>query len=460
MRLKEKSALSFLGLAPFLGVVSQVSADYPIASHRYLADPGSLVTKDRVYLYCSNDDDSPVQGNYVIKNVVCISSSDMKNWTDHGIVFDAERDTTWAKKSWAPGATQRDGKTFLYFGNGGGNIGVVVGDSPTGPFKDVRGTHLVDGRTPGVQPAPNMWLFDPMTFIDDDGQAYMYFGGNGDNNVRVVKLKPDMITLDGEVIKMTAPNFFEAAAVHKRNGVYYFSYSTTPRAQMRIDYMTSDKPTSGFTYKGIVSAQPPLNNNNHHQTLFEFKGQWYHAYHNRYVAFQAGIPTGFRRNIAVDLMRYNEDGSIQQVSLTSDALPQLGYLDPYVRVEAETFNAQSGIETEPSGAGGMNVRGIQNGDWIRIKGVDFGNGARNFSASVASAAQGGKIELRVGAPDGPLLGTCDVTDTGGAQTWKTVSCGVNHARGIQDLYLKFTGGAAAEGASLFSMDWWQFSKAN
>jgi arabinoxylan arabinofuranohydrolase len=87
-----------------------------------------------------------------------------------------------------------------------------------------------------------MWLFDAMTFTDDDGQAYMYFGGNGDNNVRVVKLKTDMITLDGEVIKMFAPNFFEAAWVHKRNGLYYFSYSSTTQAQMRIDYMTSDKP--------------------------------------------------------------------------------------------------------------------------------------------------------------------------------------------------------------------------
>jgi arabinoxylan arabinofuranohydrolase len=87
-------------------------------------------------------------------------------------------------------------------------------------------------------------LFDPGTFIDDDGQAYLYFGGNGDRNVRAVKLKRDMITLDGEVIKMSATNFFEAAWVYKLNGVYYFSYSTTPRAGMRFDYMTSDNPTT------------------------------------------------------------------------------------------------------------------------------------------------------------------------------------------------------------------------
>ena len=78
-------------------------------------------------------------------------------------------------------------------------------------------------------------------------------------------------------------------------------------------------------------------------------------------------------------MRYNADGTIQQVSHTTDDVPQIGHLDPYVRVEGETFNAQSGIETEPCKAGGMNVRDIQNGDWIRIKGVDFGlGGAREL----------------------------------------------------------------------------------
>ena len=75
----------------FSAIAPSVLADYPIASHRYLADPTSLVTKDRVYIYCSNDDESPVEGSYNIPNVVCVSSSDMKNWTDHGSVFRAER---------------------------------------------------------------------------------------------------------------------------------------------------------------------------------------------------------------------------------------------------------------------------------------------------------------------------------------------------------------------------------
>lgn len=439
-------------LALLLAFACGLQADYPIASHRYLADPTSLVTKDRVYIYCSNDDESPVQGSYNIPNVICVSSSDMKNWTDHGSVFRASDSTTWAKKTWAPGVIERDGKFFLYYGNGGANIGVAVSDTPIGPFKDPLGKALITHNTPGVQPARNMWLFDPAAFIDDDGQAYLYFGGNGDDNVRVAKLKRDMITLDGEVIKLKATNFFEAAWVFKRKGVYYFSYSTTPRAQMRIDYLTGSSPTN-FTYRGIIGSQPPINNNNNHAAQFEFKGRWYHVYHNRVVAREAGIPTGFRRNLAVEEMNFNEDGSIQRVVYTTNGVAQIGRLDPYQRVEGETFNAQRGVETEPCREGGMNLTDLQSGDWVRVVGVDFGaQGAKKFNARVASAEEGGSIELRLGGPEGRLIGTCKAENTGGWQTWKTVSCDVSGATGVQDLCLKFTGGDK----SLLNLDYWRF----
>lgn len=437
----------------FLTFGPRLMADYPIASHRYLADPSSLVTKDRVYIYCSNDDESPVQGSYVIPNVVCVSSSDMKNWTDHGSVFRASERTTWAKKTWAPAAIERDGKFFLYFGNGGANIGVAVSTNPVGPFTDPLGRHLIAHDTPGVQPARNMWLFDPGAFIDDDGQAYLYFGGNGDDNVRVARLKRDMIHLDGEVIKMNATNFFEAAWVFKRNGMYYFSYSTTPRAQMRIDYMTSDHPTKGFTYRGIVADQPPINNNNNHAAQFEFKGRWYHVCHNRVVAKQAGIPTGLRRNIMVEELHFNGDGSIQKVTYTTNGVAQVGRLDPYARVEGETFNTQRGVETEPCGEGGMCLTDLHEGDWAKAMGVDFGSkGARTFRARVASAGSGGRIELRLGGPDGKVIGTCNVGDTGGWQKWVDVACEVSGATDVQDLCLTFRG----DDKHLFNLDYWRF----
>jgi arabinoxylan arabinofuranohydrolase len=436
-----------------LASLPSLRADYPIASHRYLADPSVLVTKERVYAYCSNDDLSKVEGSYNIPNVVCISSSDMKNWTDHGVVFEATRDTSWAKKTWAPAAAERDGKVFLYFGNGGSTIGVAVGDTPTGPFLDVLKGPLITHDTPGVKPAEKMWLFDPAVFIDDDGQAYIYFGGNGDDNARVAKLKRDMVSLDGDVMRMHVPNFFEASWMHKRNGVYYFSYSTQPKAEMRIDYLTSKNPVSGFEYRGIVATQPPINNNNNHACEFEFKGKWYHIYHNRNVAKKAGIPTGFRRNIALETFDYNTDGSIKTVVYTTDGPQQIAPVNPYERFEGETFSDQQGVETEPCNAGGMYLTAIENKDWIKVSGVDFGaKGPSHFNADVASDSQGGTIELRLGSPEGRLIGSCKVPNTGGWQNWQSLTCDVAKTTGSQDLFLVFVGG---EG-QLLNLNFWKF----
>jgi arabinoxylan arabinofuranohydrolase len=438
-----------------LGTGQLLYADYPIASHRYLADPGALVYDGRVYIYCSNDDDNPTseRGGYKMKSIVCISSSDLKNWTDHGVVFEVPRDASWANRSWAPSPVERDGKFFLYFGDGGSGIGVVEGASPLGPFKDPLGKKLIDGNTPGVMPAEHMWLFDPMAFIDDDGQAYLYFGGNGDNNVRVIKLNPDMISVDGAAIKLTALNFFEASWMHKNNGIYYFSYSSNPRAQMRIDYMKSTDPTSGFTYGGVVSLQPPSNNNNNHQAIFKFKGEWYQAYHNRFVAKQANIPAVFKRNICLDLIQHNEDGSIDTMINTVDGLKQLAFINPFERVEAETFNSQSGIKTEVCSGGGMNVCNIDNGDWVIIKGVDFVKGAKSFVANVSSVTGSGIIEIRLDSKDGPLLGTCQVENTGGTQNWKTQACKTDEVKGVHDIYMAFKG----DEGDMFNFDWWKFN---
>ncbi len=428
-------------------------ADYPIASHRHLADPAAMVYDGRVYIYCSNDDDSPLEGGYDMKSLVCVSSSDLKNWTDHGEVIRVPGAASWATHTWAPAAIERNGKFYLYFANNGSNIGVAVSDSPAGPFVDPIGRPLVTANTPGVLPAQNIWVFDPAVFIDDDGQAYLYFGGNGEDNVRIIRLNEDMISVQGEAIKVSARAFFEAAWMHKRDDIYYLSYSTQPSAGIRIDYLTSDSAIGPFTYAGVVAAQPPSNNNNNHAAEFELHGAWYHVYHNRFVANEAGIPPVYRRNIAVEELHYEKDGSIIPVAYTRDGVRQVGNLNPYLRVEAETLNEQSGIETEICAEGGMNVTDLQAGDWIRVRGVDFGSaGAGQVQARVAAAGAGGSIEFRLDAADGPVIATVEVASTGGDQTWSTVSSAVTGATGVHDLYLRFEGA----GEALFNFNWWQF----
>jgi arabinoxylan arabinofuranohydrolase len=443
-----------------IGLTNLAFADYPLVSYRYLADPGALVYNGRVYIYCSNDDDNVVEEDgYEMRSIVCVSSSDLKNWTDHGIVFQVPEDAAWTQNSWAPSPAERNGKFYLYFGNGGSAIGVAVADSPTGPFMDAIGTSLVSSSTPGVLPADNIWIFDPMTFIDDDGQAYMYFGGNGEDNLRVIKLNDDMISLESAATRFHVPYFFEAAWMHKHNGTYYFSYSTNPSNGLRIDYMTSDNPTTGFTYGGILSPQPPNNNNNNHQAIFEFNGEWYEAYHNRIVAQQVGIPTTYKRNLCLDQFFYNEDGSIQTMVNTVDGIEQVGYLNPFVRVEAETMNDQNGIETEVNTAGGLNVTNIADDEWIKVRGVDFGlTGAAAFTASVASdikigSSKGESIEIRLDGITGTLIGTVPISYTGGLDVWKTETVAIGEATGVHDVYFVFTG---ENSENIFNFDYWYF----
>ncbi|MDQ8204035.1 family 43 glycosylhydrolase [Pelagicoccus sp. SDUM812003] len=431
-------------------------ADYPIASHRYLADPCVLVHDGRVYLYCSNDDENVGAQDYLMKSLVCISSDDLKNWTDHGPVFRVPDDASWASRSWAPSMSERHGRFYLYFGNGGSGIGVAVGDSPIGPFTDPLGELLIKWSTPGAA-GENMWLFDPYVFIDDDQQAYLYFGGNGESNVRIIKLNEDMISLDGAARSITAPGFFEAAWMHKRDGIYYFSYSTNPSHGLRIDYMTSDNPVSGFEYAGVVADQPPSNNNNNHAGIFQFADSWYHVYHNRYVANQAGDPPGYLRNLGIEPLDYLEDGSIQEISYTFDQLVQVKALDPYGPVQGETFASQSGAETQSIGDGAMALSDMQDGDWIALRGVDFDTGADAFQVRVAGTS-GGSIELRLDQIDGPLIGSCTVTPRSSFEDWATQSCSIDPdlASGLHDLYLIFQ---SDDDTAPFLLDWWQFSLA-
>lgn len=459
MARKMKTKTKLLVYLILIELTSHTFADYPIVSYRHLADPGALVYNGRVYLYCSNDDDNVENDGYDMRSIVCVSSSDLKNWTDHGIVFQVPEGASWAQRSWAPSPAERDGKFYLYFGDGGSSIGVASADSPTGPFTDPIGQRLVSSSTPGVLPAENIWIFDPMTFIDDDGQAYMYFGGNGEDNLRVIKLNEDMISVDGSATQFHVPYFFEAAWMHKHNETYYFSYSTNPSNGMRIDYMTSDNPTTGFTYGGVLSPQPPNNNNNNHQAIFKFNEGWYEAYHNRIVAQQAGIPTTYKRNLCLDQFSHNEDGSIETMVNTVDGVEQVGYLNPFQRIEAETIGDQGGVETEVCSAGGLNVTNIADSEWIRVRGVDFGStGPAAFTTSVASdikigSSSGESIEIRLDGVTETLIGTVPISYTGGLDVWKTETVAIEEAIGVHDVYFVFTG---ENSENLFNFDYWYF----
>src|ERR1043165_6689436 len=132
-----------------LFAVSGTRADYPIVSQHYAADPMGVEFNGRLYLYCSNDDDNGTNG-YVMHSLTCFSTDDLKNWTDHGIVFQTPQNASWASLSWAPSVVSNKSKLYLYFGNGASSIGVATSSVPTGPFVDARGSALITGATPGA----------------------------------------------------------------------------------------------------------------------------------------------------------------------------------------------------------------------------------------------------------------------------------------------------------------------
>ncbi|MEK4734737.1 carbohydrate-binding protein [Paenibacillus sp. FSL L8-0641] len=469
----------------------------PLMDHKLGADPYALVYDGRVYIYMSSDtyvynNDGSIKDNDFsgLDRIQVISSADMVNWTDHGAIPVAGANNKnngrgiakWAGNSWAPAIAQKKingkDKFFLYFANGGAGIGVLTADTPIGPWTDPLGRALVTHNTPGM--AGVTWLFDPAVLVDDDGTGYLYSGGGIPNEsdpasianpktARVIKLGADMTSVIGSATTIDAPYLFEDSGLHKYNGKYYYSYcinfaGTHPPQYPagEIGYMVSDSPMGPFTYKGHFLKNPytffGVGGNNHH-AVFNFKNEWYVVYHAQTVSkAQIGAGKGYR-SPHINKLTHNGDGSIAEVQGNMTGIAQFSNLNPYTRVEAESMAWQAGVTTEPTQASGgpisnLNVTNVHNGDWIAVGNADFGSGgAKRFKANIASNA-GGKIEIRLDSATGPLVGTLNVSSTGGTQTWKEVETTVSNATGVHKVFLVFTGTGTG---NLFNIDYWQFT---
>ena len=125
----------------------------------------------------------------------------------------------------------------------------------------------------------------------------------------------------------------------------------------------------------------------------------------------------------------------------------------FEKIEAESYNLQSGIKTETCSESGDDIGFIENGDYAVYRSIDFGDGAKGFQARVASANSGGNIRIILDSITTPAAGTCQVSSTGAWQTWKTAACDISEISGKHDLYLKFTGGTGY----LFNLNWFQFT---
>ncbi len=426
-------------------------ANNPICQTSFSPDPAPVVFGDELYVYTGMDRDGN-NDNYYMTGYQCFSTTDMQNWTNHGVIL-KDTDIKWIKQNsaWASQCIERNGKYYYYITGessvGSGRvIGVFVADSPSGPFRDVNGKALV---------GPNWDYIDPTVIVDDDGQAWLMFGNP---SCYYVKLKEDMVTLDGEIQKFNlslpgGTRYGEGPWIYKHDNLYYLVFASFVDGfgGESISYCTGPSVTGPWTFRGNIHEGS--NCFTTHGGIIDYKGHSYSFYHMN------GLPGGgsFNRSAACEEFTYGSDGSIQALKSTRTGPDQIESFNPFRKLEAETMAWSEGVKVESAGNGSQALGFIENGDYTMLKGVDFGDeGATEFVVSAGSNGEGGMIEVHLDSKTGPIVATAKVPVTGGWQDFTEISGNCLGATGKHDVYFVFSG----SDGYLFNVDWWEFKGAN
>ena len=424
-----------------LGCAAVSQAQRPIIQTKYTADPAPMVYNDTIFLYTTHDEDDA--DGFKMLDWLLYTSTDMVNWTDYGSVASL-KDFKWHSRdngAWAEQVVERDGKFYMYCPIHGNGIGVLVADSPYGPFVDPIGKPLVWQK--------EHWNdIDPTVFVDDDGQAYMYWGNP---ELYCVKLNDDMVSYSGEIVKFPRiTDYQEGPWFYKRGGKYYLAFASTCCPE-GIGYAMSDGPMGPWEYKGHIMDHTPKTRGNH-PGIIDYKGKSY-VFGLNYDILRLSTPDHHeRRSVSAAEMTYNPDGTIVELPYFSEnVVTQIEPLNPFRRVEAETMAWGYGLKTSPF-AGGIYLHDIDNGEHLLVKGVDFGtNGAKSIEIAAACVKPGGVVDVRAGDK---VIGTVQISNTGNLDTYQLHSASLQRVKGVHDLYLYFKG----EGKDLFRMDYWKMNK--
>ncbi len=277
----------------------------------WYADPELHLFEGRYYIYPTTSAAYEEQTYFEV-----FSSSDLTDWTAHGKVLDFA-DVPWStnRAAWAPSVAEKDGRYYMYFSAGdGAGIGVAVADHPAGPFRDALGKPLISEYHHGAQP------IDAHAFVDDDGQAYLYYGGW--KHAVVVRLGSDMISTEGQFIEITPENYVEGPFMVKRNGVYVFMWSEGgwTDSSYGVAYALADSPLGPFERVGaILGTDPEVAKGAGHHSVLSIPGtdEHYICYHRRPLEETHAN----HRVTCIDRMIFEEDGTIRPVKMTFEGVP-------------------------------------------------------------------------------------------------------------------------------------------
>jgi glycerophosphoryl diester phosphodiesterase len=399
----------------------------------YIADPTARVWEDgKLYIYGSRDEST---NYYCSKEYHVMSTSDLKNWTLHPYSF--RNDET----LYAPDAWYKDGQYYLYYDIPNGTEYVATTDSPTGPFKN-------GVKIEGPQ------QIDPNIFIDDDGQAYYFWG---QFSAKGAKMNPDLKTLDWSTyvdgIVTEADHYFhEGSFVFKRGEYYYFTYADISQNHRptSIGYAMSKSPMGPYEYKGIIvnnaGCDPKTWNN--HGSIVQFGDQWYVLYHRSTHGSNA------MRKACIEPIKFNEDGTIDEVEMTSQgAGAPLDAFKPIHAAQACWMNGNVRIRRMAQNPLKEELGAIRNGDIAAWKYIDFGTGSNKMSIQVKSQL-GGEIIVRTDDKEGDILGQFTIP----AHTdWTTYEISIKNVSEVHALWLEFKG-PETEDKELFRIDSFSFVK--
>ena len=431
-------------------------AQNPVIHDRYTPDPAPYVHGDTLYLFVDHDENETLNNYFTMKDWLLYSTVDMVNWTYRGTPLTSATFSSWAKQDndcWASQCIERNGKWYWYVtatikGEAYPGIGVAVADNPAGPYTDPIKKPLVRG-----------WFkIDPTVMIDDDGQAYLYYGNN---NLWYVKLNENMTSFTGSEVSVNVknetafgphknekgdPNFEEASWLYKRNGKYYLEYAAGGVPE-HWAYSTANKATGPWTYQGKILGEAD-NSFTIHGGSVEYKGHYYMFYHN------GKLPNGggYKRSTCIEEFTPNEDGSIPFINFTPEGVEPLQTLNPYVLQEAETINDCKDLLCEGD-YNGCYVMQSSRSTYIKVRNVDFGEtGATTLKARVKSEGNA-KIVIRTGSKSATAKGTLTVEPTNGE--WAVVTCELTTPiTGIQDLFFTMSNSPSVK----LQFDNWQFFK--
>lgn len=313
------------------------SAQNPVIRDQYSADPTARVFGDRVYLYPSHDIISPVAPErrwFAMADYHVFSSTDLTDWTDHGVILD-QKQVPWANHKgyamWAPDCVEHQGRYYLLFPSGlaserGFGIGIATAPSPIGPF------------TPAAKPLDGVRGIDPCMLQTSRGESYLFWAGNG--GITVARMNDDYQSLaeTPKTISELPEGFKEGPFAFERNGLFYltFPWVRQKNGTETLAYAMSKSPEGPYTFKGIIMDEWPDKCWTNHHSIVQYRGQWYLFYHHNDYS-----PSFDKcRSVRIDSLNFRPDGTIVKVKPT---LRGVGITDARRHIEIDRYSSISSI---------------------------------------------------------------------------------------------------------------------